>query len=278
MNGNHLKDNCVVLKQKDKDQFVGVKIDNKNVRVFFPMGYNLPKDDLELRKDILHLFNILYHLKDDNDSVLPDRNLDSHKTNKFPFNAYVEIIRDFIENGYYVENESVYKTDNKGNINWSKTIKCQKPLLQKNLINNLYSPVYISFIVKQSNLNENNEINYIHQYCVYESFDKLGWLFTSFVPQKPNLTFNRKKFLSIIRTKLYSTNNDAKKRLFNAMIDVISFMDENNDESQFYFGTNSFEYVWERLIDYTFGITNKDKFFPKAEWKLQKGKTKSKYK
>ena len=275
MSGNHLKDNCVVLKQKDKDQFVGVKIDNKNVRVFFPVGYNLPKEDLELRKDILHLFNILHHLKDDNESVLPNRSLNSDKTKKFPFNAYIEVIRDYIENGYYVENESIYTIDKNGNIDWSKTIKSQKPLLQKNTANNFYSPIYTSFIVKQPNLNENNEISYIHQYCVYESFDKLGWLFTSFVPQKPNVTFNRKRFLSIIRTKLYSTNNDAKKRLFNAMIDVISYMDEEDDENQFYFGTNSFEHVWEKLIDYTFGINDKDRFFPKAEWKLQKGKTKS---
>ena len=42
---------------------------------------------------------------------------------------------------------------------------------------------------------------------------------------------------------------------------------------QFYFGTDSFEYVWEKLIDRVFGIKDKQNYFPKTRWKL-KGKVK----
>lgn len=60
------------------------------------------------------------------------------------------------------------------------------------------------------------------------------------------------------------------------MIAVLQYMDENTNWKEFYFGTYSFEYVWEKLIDRVFGIPDKCKYFPRTRWYL-KGKGKENY-
>ena len=127
-----------------------------------------------------------------------------------------------------------------------------------------------------SSPNDKNLITQIHKYCVYESFQKLGWLFTPDLPPKPTIEKNTKMFLSVLNDKLARTNNDKNKHLFTAMIAVLKYIDEQTNQKQFYFGTDSFEYVWEKLIDRVYGIKDKYKFFPRTRWYL-KGKVKENY-
>lgn len=53
-------------------------------------------------------------------------------------------------------------------------------------------------------------------------------------------------------------------------------MDEKTSEKQFYFGTDNFDYVWEKLIDRAFGEKDKEKYFPRSRWLLDYGKYKEK--
>lgn len=116
-----------------------------------------------------------------------------------------------------------------------------------------------------------------HMHCVYESFEKLGWLFTPYMPPKPAGALDVKRFISILTDKLGNTNSDKGKRLFQSMLDMLRYMDEKTSEKQFYFGTDYFEGVWERLIDRVFGIRNKQDYFPRTRWLLSHGKYKEKY-
>lgn len=50
---------------------------------------------------------------------------------------------------------------------------------------------YLNFVTRKNPVSENELITLIHEYCVYESFLKLGWLFTSSMPSKPRIRFNR---------------------------------------------------------------------------------------
>ena len=43
--------------------------------------------------------------------------------------AYLYLIKDYFERGYYKERETLYKVAKKGKINWSRTIKTQKPAM-----------------------------------------------------------------------------------------------------------------------------------------------------
>lgn len=268
MSNCSLEKRCVVPKKEDGNRFVGIKADTDDVLVHFPFGFQLSDTDKGIRKDILNLFSILNEFKDIKEGHISKKNFKETDEVDFPINAYLDIIYYYMENGYYMETDPIFKTKERGKIDWPKTIRKQKPLLSHNKEKNTYSPVYTLFTVRESNPNENKEITRINQHCVYESFKKIGWIFTSFMPPKPKGKFNKAKFLIVLNDKLHKTNDDKKKRLFRSMIDMINYMDEKADK-QLHFGTNKFENVFEKLIDKTFCNTNKEDFYPRTKWNLQ---------
>lgn len=269
---SELRKRCHINKNEEGDRFVGVKADTEDAIVYFPIGYQLPEDEMELKRDILHLFHVLTEFTDISDQVLAMKKFEAPQSVDFPLNAYLQIISYFMENGYYMERDPIYKTSDRGNIDWAKTIQRQPALIQGNL-----TPVYTQYTVRESRPNDNKEITRIHRHCVYESFGKLGWLFTPYMPEKPVGSLEVKRFISVLTDKLGNTNNDKDKRLFKAMIDMLRYIDEKTTEKQFYFGTDYFEGVWERLIDRVFGVKNKQDYFPRTRWLLQNGKFKEKH-
>lgn len=58
---------------------------------------------------------------------------------------------------------------------------------------------------------------------------------------------------------------------------MLEYMDEKTSERTFYFGTDDFDHVWEKLIDKAFGEKNKDRYFPRTRWLLDFGKYKEKH-
>lgn len=269
-----LRTRCRVNTNAEGDTFVGIKSEGGNLSVCFPLGYSLPTDDKELRRDVIHLISVLTKFTDMKSKIMPNQRLANHETVNFPIQAYMTIISEYMNSGYYTENEVQYREDRRGKISWSRTIKTQKPLPQAG------SFIYLDYVVKDTASNDSSLITLIHEYCVYESFQKLGWLYTAAIPQKPRLTFNKSNknmFLSTIRDKLGQTFNDKSKELFSSMISMIQYLGENEIPKQFYFGTNRFEYVWERLIDYTFGVDSKERYFPRTTWHLKGGRKKDNF-
>ena len=51
-----LREHCHIDDNVDGDRFVGVKADSTNAMIYFPLGYELPEDDDELRRDVKNLF------------------------------------------------------------------------------------------------------------------------------------------------------------------------------------------------------------------------------
>ena len=138
------------------------------------------------------------------------------------------------------------------------------------------SLLYLNQVVRVSTPDLNRIITRIHRYCVYESFDRIGWLFTTNLPEQPDIAFDKNMFLATLHAKLSSTNNDNDKKLFRSMIAMIEYLDNHSIDKQFYFGTDKFENVWERLIDKVFGVPNKDAFFPHGIWTERYGRNKGK--
>lgn len=262
-----LRKYCRVATNQDDDRFVGIQGDADGVFVYFPLGYQLSKKDSEIRKDIFHLFRIINEFKEVKEGNITQRNNSGINDVEFPLNAYLDIIYYFLKNGYYKETDPVYRTKNKGKINWSKTIKNQNPHLVKNN-NSSDSLIYTKFTVRDSTPNEDKEITRINQYCIYESFKKIGWLFNSYMPPKPIGKLNKTRSLYVLQDKLSNTNDDNKKRLFKSMIELINSMDDDS-ENRFHYGTYKFEHVLEKMIDAMFGIDHKDDYYPKAKWNLK---------
>ena len=103
---------------------------------------------------------------------------------------------------------------------------------------------------------------------MYESFLKIGWLFTSGLPQLPRIKRNDKLFLSVLRDKISHTYNDKNKTLFKNMMLIIKNLSDEDAPLNYKYGTYRFEYVWEAMIDRVYGIEGKDAYFPKTTWNV----------
>lgn len=54
-----IRSKCRVNSNREMDTFVGLKCNDGDVSINFPMGYHISEDDNELRKDIILLFTTL---------------------------------------------------------------------------------------------------------------------------------------------------------------------------------------------------------------------------
>lgn len=263
MINNTLFDRCKVNTNIESDVFVGIQKTGDIYEVSFPLGYHLSESEKDLRKDIISLMNVLAKSIDKKESEIYV-GVNQDNTKNIPVQAYLYLIKDFYERGYYRERENFYRSAKRGKINWSRTIKTKKPVIQEGEI------FYLDFVVKRNALKEDELITLVHKYCVYESFEKFGWLFTPFMPVKPKTGLTKKMMISVVNNKQQNTFNDRNKQLFNSMLAVLKTLNDDS-KSEFRYGTHRFEYVWEKMIDRVFGITEKTHYFPKTTWNFPSG-------
>ncbi len=259
-----LKDFCRVCNVFDEEEFIGLRYSDGKPIVTFPRGYHTSESDAEVRKDIIHLLAILHKFNDKQDGMGKKAMRDGVE-NSFPILSYQYIIFNFLSNGYYLDKEVEYRVSDRGKISWKRTIQQLEPIVDNGNI------VYFEFVTKKS-INKSDIITKIHEYCVYESFSKLGWLYlnSAYVPRKPSIKFNKKMFLSILNDALKNTFNNNKKLLFASMIDIIKQADEKANFPDVSYGVTKFEHVWEKLIDYVFGENNKIDYFPHGHYTIVK--------
>lgn len=261
-----LKDFCMVSKSEN-DDFVGLKFIDGQPRITFPRGFRLSNDENQIRKDILRLLATIQRFSGRHEGST-NTSLDGEINLSFPILSYQHIIKDYLAHGYYVERETQYKDGTRGKINWKRTVQKKQPVYNNGNI------VYLDFIVKTNKINSNNLITRIHEYCVRESFEKLGWLYLSndTLPKKTQIRFNKRMFSSVIQDALNNTYNDSKRLLFTSMLNIINSKEESVDLTEKEaFGVNRFEYIWEKMVDYVFGEDNKDEYFPHATWHIISG-------
>lgn len=271
-----LADHCHVNSNEDGDRFVGIKADSDNAMVYFPIGYQLPETDAEIRTDIKHLIQVLSEFTTKDDRLLALNRFAAPQSVDFPINAFKSVIEYFFSIGgkYYVETDATYKTAATGNQDWPRTVRNQMPLVQSK--NGVSSFIYTNFVVRSVTPNDTKLITQVNRYCVYEAFKRLGWLYVPYTIEEPGPHPNVKTSIAIVQSKLAGTNDDKKRALFQGMKDMLEFMDEKTSDKQFYFGTDDFDHVWEKLIERAFGEKNKDRYFPRTRWLLDKGKYKEK--
>lgn len=122
-----LSDICVYDAKFFGDEFVGLKYENEKLSVYFPLGYSKSESDKDVRKDILNLISVLATFSDHKQSFFPAHFSGNQTQKAFPIQAYIQIISDFLNHGYYTESESVFKRGASGKVSWSRTIKKVRP-------------------------------------------------------------------------------------------------------------------------------------------------------
>jgi len=251
-----------------REDFIGISFtwDDKTClakpRITFPYGYNLANAD---EKDVLLLIQTLSRFQ----KQVEDLGVfyaNSDKISGFPLKSYMIVIEDYLRNGYYHDREVYYVSRTSGKVNWGRTVKKEKPIIQNN------GAVYLKMQTRVHQTNDELLITQISKYCVYESLVKMGWYYGILMPPKPNMPFYKELFITTLRERLHKTNKDSDKLLFQSMLQVLQNLEQKSEQFQeFRFGTNRFEQVWELLIDKVYGTKtgeNKKRYFPKATWHL----------
>lgn len=269
--------------KKDKS-FVGIKIEGKEPRIYFPMGYRPAKPSEDVcKQDFYRLV-----------AVLSDKSLQSYFSEEdlkksqldFPFYAYLSVLQYYLDFGYFVESEMIYKKGFSGKINWPRTIKKIRPQVVKNEDdpNHIrYQVVYLNLITQKTSYREDNLITLVHKFCVKESAQLIGLLYgvSENEVEDSELLFDYELFAEVIQDKIASTFNDKHLELFQAMLKIVRYLEkkenrvEDGNKDEPFFGVNTFAPMWEGMVDKIFGNLPqgvvKDKFNPHCEWDLCSG-------
>ena len=250
---------CFTVEQTD-DNFVGIKYNKGDVKIIFPLGYRIPNTTKECKKSIKQLLRTI-KLVNEKKIDFEDSGEYNNQAKGLPIDSYQWIIRDYLNNGIYVDNEKIFIQDNKNKINWKRTFKRRFLIDKKSLI-------YLELIVEKNN-NIKNIISEIHAYCVDKSLQALFFLYDNISKisniKHPNLEY----YYRIINKELLNIFDDRKKMLFHHMKRIIEeAMDSTGKNDIKDYGIRHFEYAWEYMVNKVYGTENVRQYYPRSTYHL----------
>lgn len=251
---------------KVDDSFVGIKVKNGEINFYYPESYELSdqSDIKSFRSDVMSILRSISLAKTLSvDKAHIETTLSEN--GEFALHSYLWIINDYLSNGIYVNREKVYKKNQRGKINWKRTLQNQPIISNGNII-------YADLVVEIPHQTDNIIVE-IHKFCVYKSIEYIGWLF-GLSPQIIDISpFNenkRKIYLYMLKQELNNTFDDYKKLRLTHMLKVLQGV-EGSEKEGFVYGVDTYYYVYEKMIDTILGnIDDIDKYYPKADWCLKK--------
>ncbi len=250
---------------KVDDSFIGIKIKNNRIDFYYPETYNFDESSIEKsRSDVLAILQTIAIAKTHSDSRIKVESTFSNNE-AIPLLSYLWIIRDYLINGFYVNKEKVLKKNQRGKVDWKRTLNGQ-PIISKGNV------VYSDLVVSVKN-DLDNIIVEIHKYCVKKSIDILGWLFgiksSNFIEVSPFYKEIKNIYIDTLKTELSKTFDDGKKERLKHMLSIIEGLSDDQNGNELVYGVDSYAYIFERMIDSIFGNREASKFNPSANWYLR---------
>ena len=249
------------------DSFIGIKVKNDRIDFYYPESYALSdiNDVKYFRKDVISIINTIGIAKTlSSDKAKIETSLADKST--FALHSYLWIIKDFLANGIYINREKVLKRNQRGKINWKRTLQNQPIISNGNVI-------YTDLVVEVPNQSDNIIVE-IHKYCIRKSIEYIGWLFglsANIIECEPFNKGKKKLYISVLKKELNSTFDDLKKLRLSHMLKVICGIDDDTDGNEFVYGVDNYYYIFERMIDSIFGnVPDISKFNPKSNWYLKR--------
>lgn len=249
------------------DTFVGIKARGNSIDFYYPYAYNFDFESKELRSQIVSILKTIDLAKTKDNS---QANVFIKRDNEadFALDSYLWVIRDYLQNGFYVNREKTFKLNQRGKINWKRTLDTT-PIVSTN------RQIIYKDIVVESKDNIDNLLVEIHRYCVKKSIDYIGWIFginSAFIQTKSFNEYVKKQYLSALTKELSNTFEDDKKVRLSHLKNVIQGLDAGLEGKDFIYGVGSYDYVFEKMIDSIFGNEDITKFHPKGQWFLAKNR------
>jgi LlaJI restriction endonuclease. len=251
---------------KDDDSFVGIKAIGNDIYFFYPEAFSFDLNSEDWQKGVIAILSsikIAKSLSSEKSSIYQRR----EKDNEFALNSYLWIIYDYLQHGFYVNKEKVYKHNQNGKINWKRTFQTNPA------ISNNQNVVYLDTISEAKDPTDNLMVE-IHKVCVKKSILFIGWLFNltaSYIKTHPFSKEKKHEYIIALDEELEKTFDDEKKQRLIQMENVIKGLDSDDSNNNFVYGVDNYHYVFERMVDYVFnGKPNISDFYPKGKWKLVK--------
>ena len=203
---------CKKSTGKNDDTFIGFKIKQDTIDFYFPVAYKYDETSESIREDIIEILRTIYITKTNyNSSFLIDSDI---KEEQLPILSYIWIINDYLKNGISKTSSTECKTNQKGKINWKKTIE-NKPLFTKSGM--FYKNIYVD-----KKTYSDYEITNIHKYCLKISLDFIGWLYNIKSYELETFNFSNIKIYEIkLEKELTKTFDDLKKTRLLHMLNIV---------------------------------------------------------
>ena len=251
---------------KADNQFVGIKISNNRIEFHYPETFQLSDNDDDLRQDILAVLRTVSLAKTQTSDMSSYYSVQNEKE-VFPLGAFLWIINDYLTYGRYENREKVYARGNNGRINWKRTMHSNPIISEGNII--------YSDIVSETSSHKENILTEIYYFCVQKSVDSIGWLygivFDSEGVDYYKLFINKQRYyLSVLNTEITHTFDDHKKTRLQNMKNIITGLDDEIvNTREIVYGVDSYDYVYEKMVDSMFSrVKNIKDFYPNAYWDL----------
>jgi hypothetical protein len=248
---------------KDNDSFVGIKIVGNDIHLYIPEAYQFDINSRTIRYDIISLLKTL-SLADTKSKTKVEIFSKRENETTFALYSYLWIIDDFLKNGFFVNREKVFRTNQNGRVDWKKTFKTNPIISDGNII-------YQDIIVSIRN-NRDDLLSLIYRFCLKKSIDYIGWMFnmnSKFIQYIPFSEETKKKFVHEIDIELNSTFDDVKQLRLSHMKNIILGLDSSLEGKAFVYGVDKYHTIFEKMIDSIFGnIKTKSEFEPVGKWQL----------
>lgn len=237
-----------------KLEAVGIYITKDRINVFLPKNTDelkVTKREIELLVNCLK-FNLFSEEKEGSNCYIEVNDL---------YKIINWLILDFKQNGIYIWRQRESKIQNKGKIDWSKTIKKVTPVI-------LEENAYYNSYIKNKYDRQNNFFTLVHEQVmesISKNYGKFIWNFSF----KSNSSFkkwsmNLDGLEIILKKKIHSTNVIREKNLFK---NIISYIKHTRDLSkEIIIVTQEFHVLFEDAMRSYLKHRDLSERIPKANW------------
>lgn len=245
---------------ENKNNYVGIDFKQDEINIYFPLGYQIPNSIDKQKNSILELLKTISLCREIDE--FSSKSSKKGENEEIPVDSYLWLINDYLNNGLFNIYEKRYHVDQKGKINWKRTLKT-KSYCNENGV------VYLNPIV-ESKKSVENIITDIEIYCLNESNRIIGWLFGDIICPNNRVEItsdNADYYISILNKEYVNSFDDKKKTLLHHMIKIITNLSGKNETEKIRnILTYNYYHAFEKMVDKVYSNSNIKKYLPNSNW------------
>ncbi|MGL4902970.1 MAG: LlaJI family restriction endonuclease [Cetobacterium sp.] len=244
-------------------KFVGAINFLEKMIIVFPKYKSLPEKELtyqnkEYAKQLFKIFE-KYEAKSVREDNLLAKDYNEEKDYFSLFALYKELIEDYIKNGLYENQKSIYEVSGMGQIDWNKTVNEIHPFFSSTM-----RPIYIDYYSHDIEEEQENYIKFIQMELLakatkyFNQFKELGldivnleYHFDDDVPGEISYKIYK------IDSELRQVFMERKIKLLNLMKEILENLEHSKTNDLSLYGTKNYEKVWEHICQDVFGHQKK---------------------